>query len=78
MFDDDALWLEEPIDDGTEPLALAHIRQHLAHDHHDEDLGLRALLERTDAPSFEEDEAPTRRRHAPKALKRHAAARRAA
>jgi len=48
MLDD--LWLlDEPIDDTTDPLTLPVVKQHIVHDRHDDELGLRRLVERLPA-----------------------------
>jgi hypothetical protein len=48
--DDDLWWLDEPpIDEPTELLSIPEIRQHLVHDRHDDEVGLRSLLEHPDA-----------------------------
>lgn len=54
MLTRDAVWLvEEPVlDEPADLLAIPEIRQHIAHDPHDDELGLRALLEMPDAPPF--------------------------
>jgi hypothetical protein len=51
MLTGDALWLDEesPLDEPADLLAIPEIKQHVAHEHHDDDLGLRALLERPEA-----------------------------
>jgi hypothetical protein len=45
------LWLvEEPaLDEPSDILAIPEIRQFVAHDQHDDELGLRSLLERPEA-----------------------------
>jgi hypothetical protein len=52
MLTADALWLvEEPVlDEPADLLTIPEIRQHIAHEPHDDDLGLRALIEIADAP----------------------------
>ena len=48
----DASWMaEEPVlDDPADLLTIPEIKQHIAHEPHDDELGLRALLEMREAP----------------------------
>lgn len=52
MLTRDAWWLvEEPVlDEPADLLTIPEIRQHIAHEPHDDELGLRTLLEIADAP----------------------------
>jgi hypothetical protein len=52
MLTRDAFWLvEEPVlDEPADLLTLPEIKQHIAHEPHDDELGLRALLEMPEAP----------------------------
>jgi hypothetical protein len=52
LWNGDALWLvEEPaLDEPADLLTIAEVRQHVAHEPHDDELGLRALLETPEAP----------------------------
>ncbi len=53
MLTRDALWLvEEPVLDEPADLltTIPEIKQHIAHEPHDDELGLRALLEMPEAP----------------------------
>jgi hypothetical protein len=43
------VWFEEPIDEPTEILSIPEVRHYFAHDHHDDELGLRSLHERPEA-----------------------------
>jgi hypothetical protein len=52
MLTRDASWLvEEPVlDEPADLLTIPEIKQHIAHEPHDDELGLRALLEMPEAP----------------------------
>jgi hypothetical protein len=52
MLTSDDLWLaeESPIDEPSDLSTIPEIRQHVAHNLRDEDLGLRSLLETGDPP----------------------------
>ena len=51
MLTTDAFWLvEEPVLDEPADLLFPQIKLHIGHDPHDDELGLRALLEMPDAP----------------------------
>ena len=66
MLNRDASWLvEEPVlDEPADLLTIPEIKQHIAHEPHDDDLGLRALLEMPEAPPspWWSQEQPRRRR----------------
>jgi len=66
MLTRDAFWLvEEPVlDEPGELLTIPEIKQHIAHEPHDDELGLRALLEIAEAPPSPWwcEEQPRRRR----------------
>lgn len=65
MLTTDALWLvEEPVlDEPADLLTIPEIRQHIAHEPCDDELGLRALLETPEAPpSRWYEEQPRHRR----------------
>jgi len=53
MLPVDDLWLMEdpPIDEPADVLTIPEVKQHVVHDHHDDDLGLRSLLERPETLS---------------------------
>jgi hypothetical protein len=53
LHQDDDLWLleEPPIDEPSELFSIPEIRRHIARDRLEDDVGLRALLERPDALS---------------------------
>jgi hypothetical protein len=66
MLAKDAFWLvEEPaLDEPADLLTIAEIKQHIAHELHDDELGLRALLEIPEAPPSPwwcEEKSPDRR-----------------
>jgi hypothetical protein len=52
MLTPDVEWLvEEPVlDEPADLLAIPEIRQHIVHDPHDDELGLRSLLETVEPP----------------------------
>jgi hypothetical protein len=68
MVTRDAVWLvEEPmLDEPPDLLTIPEIKQHVAHEPHDDELGLRALLEMPEAPPSPWwcDEQPRERRGA--------------
>jgi hypothetical protein len=82
MVASNELWLIDdlPIDDPSDLLTIPEIKQHVAHDLRDEDLGLRSLLERPEAlsKSLRRDEHARTRRAPSKSAKRHPDALRAA
>jgi hypothetical protein len=53
MLANDELWLveEPPIDAPSDLLTIPEVRNHVAHELHDDELGLRSLLERPEALS---------------------------
>ena len=53
MLANDELWLveEPPIDAPSDLLTIPEVRDHVTHEHHDDELGLRSLLERPEALS---------------------------
>jgi hypothetical protein len=51
-MDSTELWLEPMIDEVPEPLSFPEIRHYLAHSRHDDVLGLRSLVEDSEAPPF--------------------------
>ncbi len=53
MLANDELWLveEPPIDAPSDPLTIPEVRDHVTHEPHDDELGLRSLLERPEALS---------------------------
>jgi hypothetical protein len=53
MLDKDDLFLleDDPTDEPTDLLTFPEVRQHVSHDHHDDEFGLRLLLERPEALS---------------------------
>lgn len=66
MVPRDDLWLVEElrIEEPSDPLTIPEIRHHTVHEPHDEELGLRSLLERPEALSkawWREEHAHTRR-----------------
>ncbi len=74
MLTRDALWLvEEPVlDEPADFLSIPEIRQHIVHEPHDGELGLRSLLETLQAPPspWWRDEQDCHRRIAGKIRKR--------
>lgn len=76
MLTGDALWLvEEPVlDEPADLLTIAEIKQHIAHEPHDDELGLRALLEMPEAPPspWWREEPPRERRAARKSRRSRA------
>jgi hypothetical protein len=53
MLANDELWLveEPPIDAPFDLLTIPEVRNHVTHELHDDELGLRSLLERPETPS---------------------------
>jgi hypothetical protein len=53
MLANDELWLveEPPIDAPSDLLTIPEVRNHVTHELHDDELGLRSLLERPEALS---------------------------
>lgn len=72
MLKEDDLWfLEEPIDEPPELFSIPEIRRHLVHGRADDEVGLRALLERPEALSKAWlRKTPPAKRY-PKSPKRH-------
>jgi hypothetical protein len=67
------LWLiEEPIDEPADLLTMPELKQRGARDPHDDELGLRLLLEHPEAlpPSLWRDQREHPRRTSPKSTKR--------
>ncbi len=52
MLTRDALWLVEEfaLDEPADLLTMPEIKQHIAHEPHDDEIGVRALLEMPEAP----------------------------
>jgi hypothetical protein len=68
MLARDSSWLvEEPeLDEPADLLTIPEIRHHIAHEPHEDQLGLRALLETPEAPPspwWREDRSRDRRKH---------------
>jgi hypothetical protein len=76
----DEWWLvEEPaLGEPANSLTIPEIKQHVVHDRHDEELGLRSLLERPKALSMRSCEKVRSRRASPRTVKRQRHLRRAA
>ena len=77
------LWLveEAPLEAPPDLMTLPQVRQHLAHEHHDDELGLRSLLERPEALShswWRTEHARRRRSPSPRGARRRRGALRAA
>jgi hypothetical protein len=50
LHEDDLFLLEEdPTDEPSDLLTIPQVRHHVSHDHRDDELGLRSLLERPEA-----------------------------
>jgi hypothetical protein len=72
MLANDELWLveEPPIDAPSDLLTIPEIRDHVTHEHHDDELGLRSLFERPEVLSKSWWRAEhARRRRRPPSLK---------
>jgi hypothetical protein len=65
------VWLEDAVEEPSEPLALPVVRHHVAHDLHDDELGIRSLLEHPEAlPTLRRAHVSARKRHATKSARK--------